>query len=199
MLIKNLPEPWTLETRNLKIFSSYTWKEERTFLYPFLHTTSDRLVKACHRSYRSWCDDVHTFSNRVYREKWTTFSWNSREGQHLGSSSLVTYFPIFLLSLLFIFYFLNVLFQSVIDLTLLITHSTIFNWVLKEAKIVLFLLYFALWLVQKTRATLSTNQIQLKPNRTWSPAFSYVLIGSLDHFPFFWLAVLISLALVYYP
>lgn len=198
MLIKNLPEPWTLETRNLKIFSSYTWKEERTFLYPFLHTTSDRLVKACHRSYRYWCDDVRTFSNRVYREKWTTFSWNSREGQHLGSSSLVTYFPIFLLSLLFIFYFLNVLFQSVIDLTLLITHSTIFNWVLKEAKIVLFLLYFALWLVQKTRATLSTNQIQLKPNRTWSPVYSYVFIGPLDHFPF-WLAVLISLALVYYP
>ena len=123
------------------------------------------------------------------------FSWNSREGQHLGSSSLVAYFPIFLLSLLFIFYFLNVLFQSVIDLTLLITHSTIFNWVLKEAKIVLFLLYFALWLVQKTRATLSTNQIQTKTKQDlvtcvflrthWSfRSFSLLLIGRSNKFGF---------------
>ena len=69
-------------------------------------------------------------------------------------------------------------------------------------------LYLALWLVRKTRATFSTNQMQkLKPIATWSPAFSralgslfvftWVFIGSERNFPFLWLAVVIPLVMVF--
>lgn len=35
MLIKSRQEPWILATRNLKIFLFFTWKVEKTFLYPW--------------------------------------------------------------------------------------------------------------------------------------------------------------------
>ena len=52
MLIKSLQGPWTLATKRLKIFSFYTWKEEKTSLYPsysFIHYI-ERTLKALIKS-----------------------------------------------------------------------------------------------------------------------------------------------------
>ena len=73
-----------------------------------------------------------------------------------------------------------------------------------QCRIAVVLLYFALWLVKKTRDTLSTNQMQnQKQSRLSHPRFPalwavclfslWVLIGSLKHFPSLWLAVVITL------
>ena len=40
------------------------------------------------------------------------------------------------------------------------THINFFKWVSKKIRDNLCFVYFAMWLVQKTRVTLSTNQIQ---------------------------------------
>ena len=67
-----------------------------------------------------------------------------------------------------------------------------------QCRIAVVLLYFALWLVQKTRDTLSTNQMQnQKTITTWSPAFSRAL-GSLLVFTLssHWLLVTFSFALI---
>ena len=67
-------------------------------------------------------------------------------------------------------------------------------------------LYFALWLVQKTRATLSPIRYKTKTTRdlvvrvlprfrqfVYIYIFFKALIGSSTYFPFFWLAVVIAL------
>ena len=41
----------------------------------------------------------------------------------------------------------------------------------KQSKIALILLYFDLWLVQRTRSTLNQSDVKLKAISTWSPVF----------------------------
>ena len=56
---------------------------------------------------------------------------------------------------------------------------------------------FALWLVQKTLTTLSTNQIKIKPTATWSLAFSRafcsLLLFTLNSY---WLLVIFTFVLI---
>ena len=65
--------------------------------------------------------------------------------------------------------------------------------------IVLILLYFALWSVQKNHAILSTNQMHAKLKKVTTTLSAvwlfliWVLIGPWRYFPLFWLAVVITL------
>ena len=68
-----------------------------------------------------------------------------------------------------------------------------------KSEIALGLVYCAMWLVQKTRATLPTNQMQnsVKPITTWSPAFSrawgsLVVLTLISH----WLSKVFSCLLI---
>ena len=84
--------------------------------------------------------------------------------------------------------------------------AAIFNWVSKIIWDSVFFLYFALWLVQKTRASLLTDQMPTKSNHNLVPRvfplrsqfgrFFFELLLSLKGFFFLLMVVTITLVLV---